>query len=168
MGKQYTLNFWFMANYGKLSKSNAWIIQKHVKILVLIFSNNIFLVSARCVLSFLCLKLVSEFSWQSIPSSRPLWRLQLTSLRMEHCLMAQYSIFDFMPITCNILQSTDYGHPMKPFFIEVQTFWAWADKLGEQILRHLRYFPSSYQHPFWYSESLVHVFHYSTIISTKN
>jgi hypothetical protein len=24
------------------------------------------------------------------------------------------------------------------------------------------------QHPFWYSESLVHVFRYSTIISTKN
>jgi hypothetical protein len=23
-----------------------------------------------------------------------------------------------------------------------------------------------YQHPFWYSKSLVHVFHYSTIIST--
>jgi hypothetical protein len=26
---------------------------------------------------------------------------------------------------------------------------------------------SDFQHPFWYSESLVHVFHYSTIISTK-
>jgi hypothetical protein len=25
-----------------------------------------------------------------------------------------------------------------------------------------------YQHPFWYSESLVHVFHYSIIIFTKN
>ena len=90
--------------YGKLSKSNAGIIKKHVKILTLIFSNNIFFsVSflARCVLSFLCVKLVSEFSWQSIPSnSRPLWRLQLISLRMEHCLMAQYSIFDFMPILC--------------------------------------------------------------------
>jgi hypothetical protein len=29
------------------------------------------------------------------------------------------------------------------------------------------YFRPHYQHPFWYSESLVHVFHYSTIISTK-
>jgi hypothetical protein len=29
------------------------------------------------------------------------------------------------------------------------------------------YFQPKYQHPFWYSESLVHVFHYSTIISTK-
>ena len=26
--------------------------------------------------------------------------------------------------------TTDYGHPMKPFFIEIQNFWAWADKLG--------------------------------------
>ena len=99
--------------------------------IVLTFSYNIFLVSARCVLSFLCLKLVSEFSWQSIPSSRPLWRLQLTSLRMEHCLMAQYSIFDFMPITCNILQSTDYEHPMKPFFHWSPDFLG----LGRQIGR---------------------------------
>ena len=27
-------------------------------------------------------------------------------------------------------QTTDYGRPMKPFFIEIQNFWAWADKLG--------------------------------------
>ena len=26
-------------------------------------------------------------------------------------------------------QVTDYGRPMKPFFIEIQNFWAWADKL---------------------------------------
>ena len=24
----------------------------------------------------------------------------------------------------------DYGGPMKPFFIEIQNFWAWAEKLG--------------------------------------
>ena len=28
--------------------------------------------------------------------------------------------------------STDYGRPMKPFFIEIQNFWAWAEKI-EQI-----------------------------------
>ena len=28
-------------------------------------------------------------------------------------------------------------------------------------------FRLNYQHPFWYCESLVHVFHYSTIVSTK-
>ena len=25
--------------------------------------------------------------------------------------------------------TTDYGRPLKPFFIEIQNFWAWADKL---------------------------------------
>ena len=24
------------------------------------------------------------------------------------------------------VRSTDYGRPMKPFFIEIQNFWAWA------------------------------------------
>ena len=62
----------------------------------------------------------------------------------------------------------DYGRPMKPFFIEIPNFMAWADKLGRYILEHLGYFRPHYQHPFWYSESLVPVFHYSTIISTKN
>ena len=56
---------------------------------------------------------------------------------------------------------TDYGGPMKPFFIEI--FLAWADKLGRQILGHLGFL----RHPFWYSGSLVHIFHYSTIVSTK-
>jgi hypothetical protein len=27
-----------------------------------------------------------------------------------------------------------YGCPMKPFFIEIQNFWAWADKLRGYIL----------------------------------
>ena len=55
---------------------------------------------------------------------------------------------------------TDYGRPMKPFFIAIQNFWAWADKLGRQILGQFR---PNYQHPFWHSESIVH---YSTIVST--
>ena len=25
---------------------------------------------------------------------------------------------------------TDYRRPMKPFFIEIQNFWAWDNKLG--------------------------------------
>ena len=61
----------------------------------------------------------------------------------------------------------DYGRPMKHFFIEIPNFWAWADKLSREILGHFRYFPPNYQYPFWYSEFLVHVFHYSTIISTN-
>ena len=34
-------------------------------------------------------------------------------------------------VLTNVLCSdsrTDYGRPMKPFFIEIQNFWAWADK----------------------------------------
>ena len=27
-------------------------------------------------------------------------------------------------------ETTDYGRPLKPFFIEIQNIWAWADKLG--------------------------------------
>jgi hypothetical protein len=37
----------------------------------------------------------------------------------------------------------DYGRPMKPFFIEIQNFWAWADKFwgiwgifGQTIYTH--------------------------------
>ena len=39
-----------------------------------------------------------------------------------------------------ILKTTDNGHPMKPFFVEIQSFLACADKLGRYILGHLRYF----------------------------
>ena len=53
---------------------------------------------------------------------------------------------------------------MKPFFIEIQYFWAWADNLGRWIVGHLGYFRPNYrsQHPFWYSESLVHYFYKKT------
>ena len=49
--------------------------------------------------------------------------------------------------------TTDNGRPMKPFFIEIPNFWAWADNLVRQILGYFRLF---YQHPFWYCESLFH------------
>ena len=32
--------------------------------------------------------------------------------------------------TIVMVGNTDYGRPMEPFFIEIQNFWAWADKLG--------------------------------------
>ena len=41
------------------------------------------------------------------------------------------------------------------------------DRQNVQILGHLWYFRPIYQHPFWYSEFLVHIFHYWTIIFTK-
>ena len=52
---------------------------------------------------------------------------------------------------------TDYGCLMKPFFIKIPNFWTLADKLGRKILLHLAYFWQKYQHPFWYSQSLVHI-----------
>ena len=38
-------------------------------------------------------------------------------------MLDQESIFFLQP-------TTDYRHPMKPFFIEIQNFWAWADEFG--------------------------------------
>ena len=29
-----------------------------------------------------------------------------------------------------VITGKDYERPIKPFFIEIQNFWAWADKLG--------------------------------------
>ena len=29
-----------------------------------------------------------------------------------------------------MVSDTDYERPMKPFFIKIPNFWAWADKLG--------------------------------------
>ena len=33
-----------------------------------------------------------------------------------------------MPAEVYLSFDSHYGHPMKPFFIEIQNFWAWADK----------------------------------------
>ena len=33
-------------------------------------------------------------------------------------------------VSFHLIHDTDYERPMKPFFIEIQNFWAWADKLG--------------------------------------
>ena len=59
--------------------------------------------------------------------------------------------------------------PNEAFFFssKFQTFGLgltiWADK----VWGIWGIFQKLYQHPFWYCESLVHVFHQSTIISTK-
>ena len=40
----------------------------------------------------------------------------------------------------NVLSvNTDYGRPMKPFFIKIPNFWAWADNLDGLIFGHLGY-----------------------------
>ena len=79
------------------------------------------------------------------------------------------NVFSFLKFTRYIswifiiTSITDYKRSMKPFVIEIQNFWAWADK----FLGIWGYFRMNYQHLFWYNESFVHVFHCSTIISTK-
>ena len=49
-----------------------------------------------------------------------------------------FSITVTIRVMCNkssmiktIIDYMDYGRPMKPFFIEIQNFWAWAGKLGK-------------------------------------
>ena len=60
----------------------------------------------------------------------------------------------FVVLKLAFLLPKDYGRPMKPFFIEIPNFLAWADNLGRLILGHLGYFWPIYQHPIWYCESL--------------
>ena len=43
---------------------------------------------------------------------------------------------------------TDYGHPDRAFFLKIRNFWAWADKLGRNFMRHLGYFWPNYKHYF--------------------
>ena len=35
-----------------------------------------------------------------------------------------------MTKNCCIVLGKDYGRPMKHYYIEIQNFWAWAEKLG--------------------------------------
>ena len=96
--------------------------------------------------------------------------LYLTFFFATNWVLIRNSIFetDFrFQCTRMMVSFLNYGCPMKPFFIEIQIFWPCADKLGGKILGHLWYFWQNNQHKIWYSKSLVHVFHYSTIISTK-
>jgi hypothetical protein len=64
--------------------------------------------------------------------------------------------------------SMDHGlrTPRKSLFLKSrtfglgQTFWA-------KIFEAFGLFRLDYQHPFWYCDLLIHVFHFSTIIFTK-
>ena len=38
--------------------------------------------------------------------------------------------------------------PRESFFSKIQNFWAWADKLGRNFMRHLGYFWPNYKHYF--------------------
>ena len=98
---------------------------------------------------------------ESQQNKTPSWSLRL------YCLYHQsekWGRIRAIRMVSTLLLGTDYGCSMKPFFIEIQNFWAWVDKLGRLILGNFWYFRPNYQHPFWYNESLVHAFHHSTTI----
>ena len=88
----------------------------------------------------------------------------------------QNCMFSNNPCTCTQTTHSPYIRamglrtPRESLFSKTSNFWAWADILAWNVLRHLGYFWPDYQHPFLYCKSLVHGFHlpYSTIISTKN
>ena len=47
-----------------------------------------------------------------------------------------------------IICHTDNEHPERAFFSKIRNFWAWADKLGRNFMRHLGYFWPNYKHYF--------------------
>ena len=53
------------------------------------------------------------------------WKQDKTNLYFRH---PTFEVHTYLEL---ILTSTDYGRPMKPFFIEIPNFWAWADKFGQ-------------------------------------
>ena len=73
----------------------------------------------------------------------------------------KYSPYLACPSLCSFGPGHGLRTPRESFFSKIPNFWAWADKLGRKFGGHLGYFPPNYQH-------IMHVFHYSTIISTKN
>ena len=56
---------------------------------------------------------------------------------------------------------------MKPFFIEIQNFWAWADKLADKFWGIWSIFGQNISTHFGKVSSLSIIFRYSTIIPTK-
>ena len=55
-------------------------------------------------------------------------------------------ISDLLFVFC-CRSTTDYGHPERGF-LKILNFWAWADKLGRNFMRHLGYFWPNCKHYF--------------------
>ena len=62
------------------------------------------------------------------------WNFLISSGKERFYTFSSIFRFYYLSSKCqkmsNIDNITDYGRPMKPFFIEIQNVWAWADKLG--------------------------------------
>ena len=111
-----------------------------------------------------------------VGSQNKIWRTNYTSQAslVGATIDRQLSLFCFentskrdVEISASTITAPRTTDTQRELFSKISNFWAWADILGWNCLRHLGYFRPNYQPPFWYCESLVHVFHYSTIISTN-
>ena len=63
--------------------------------------------------------------------------------------------------------STDYGHPDRAFF-KIFELVGLGRHFGLNFFEAFGVLSARLSAPIWHSDFLVHVFHYSTIISTKN
>ena len=84
---------------------------------------------------------------------------RLTSFLSSSVLI--FMLLRFHEILMVYKRTTDTQRDLFLTFGLGQTFWT------DFFLRHLGYFRPDYQLPFWNCEFLVHVFHYSIIISKK-
>ena len=74
----------------------------------------------------------------------------LKNASLHICIVYSYTkdpaMFYFL-VTLNGI-SISLRTPRKSFFSKIPNFWAWADILGWNVLRHLGYFRPNYQHYF--------------------
>ena len=71
--------------------------------------------------------LYKEKSYFRVENSITMWEKIGNIIAVSHSVLGCSRIwFTVAAILC----TTDCGHPMNPFFIEIPHFWAWADNLG--------------------------------------
>ena len=95
-------------------------------------------------------------------------RCLLTWVWAFHKCFVSIIFYRLAAYSSHTVYCTDYGCPMKHFSLKSRTFGLRQTNWADKFWGIWGYFQPNYQHPFRYSESLVHVFHYSTIISTKS
>ena len=77
-----------------------------------------------CLVSCILMEKVSLDYWK--------WKEEKTGrFLFQSCyVFGMVRYFNILYIS-QIKETTDYGHTMKHFFIEIPNFWAWADNLGQ-------------------------------------
>ena len=89
---------------------------------------------------------------------------RLSSIKYCFNFFHQSNCFYALPM----IESTDYGRPMKPFFHWNPELLGLGRQIGKINSGAFGVFRPNHQHPFWYSESLVHVFHTLFLKKTLN